>query len=333
MVVINQIDSFYNSIDNFYICIMTLQQLEYIVAVHKEKNFSKAADKCFVTQPTLSMQIHKFEEVLGAVIFDRSKQPVVATALGMEIIAIAQDVLKDTRRIQELVEDAKGQISGDLRIGIIPTVAPYLVPMFLTGFLEQYPNVNLILEEMPTDDIVRNLKMDLLDAGILVTPLSDLQIHEKPLYYEPFVAYVSPSSEMYAHNMLSPKDMDLSEIWLLNEGHCMQSQVINLCYERKKRRLVPNFEYRAGSIETLRKMVELNEGATLLPELALRDLQEHQMKMVRRFEDPQPVREVSMVTHRNYVKKGLLNALLNSIKACIPEDMQHIEGKNRIAIQ
>ena len=312
---------------------MTLQQLEYIVAVHKEKSFSKAADKCFVTQPTLSMQIHKLEEGLGMVIFDRSKQPAMATSLGKEIIAIAQDVLKDTKRIHELVEDAKGQVSGDLRIGIIPTVAPYLVPMFLTSFLEQYPKVNLILEEMPTDDIVKNLKVDLLDAGILVTPLSDLQIKETPMYYEPFVAYVSPSSGMYAHEMLSPKDMDLSEIWLLNEGHCMQSQVINLCYERKKRRLVPNFEYRAGSIETLRKMVELNEGATLLPALALMDLQENQMKMVRRFEDPEPVREISMVTHRNYVKRGLLNALLSCIKTHIPQEMQNMEGKNRIAIQ
>ncbi len=311
---------------------MTLQQLEYIVAVYKEKSFSKAADKCFVTQPTLSMQIQKLEEVLGVVIFDRSKQPVVATSLGREIIAIAQDVLKDTQRIREMVEDAKGQVSGDLRIGIIPTVAPYLVPMFLTDFLAQYPKVNLILEEMPTDDIVRDLKIDLLDAGILVTPLSDLNIKETPLYYEPFVAYVSPTSGMYAQDLLSPKDMDLSEIWLLNEGHCMQSQVINLCYERKKRRLVPNFEYRAGSIETLRKMVELNEGATLLPELALKDLQENQKKMVRRFETPEPVREVSMVTHRNYVKKGLLNALLGCIKAHIPQDMQNIDGKNRISI-
>lgn len=311
---------------------MTLQQLEYIVAVYKEKSFSKAADKCFVTQPTLSMQIQKLEEVLGVVIFDRSKQPVVATSLGREIIAIAQDVLKGTQRIREMVEDAKGQVSGDLRIGIIPTVAPYLVPMFLTDFLAQYPKVNLILEEMPTDDIVRDLKIDLLDAGILVTPLSDLNIKETPLYYEPFVAYVSPTSGMYAQDLLSPKDMDLSEIWLLNEGHCMQSQVINLCYERKKRRLVPNFEYRAGSIETLRKMVELNEGATLLPELALKDLQENQKKMVRRFETPEPVREVSMVTHRNYVKKGLLNALLGCIKAHIPQDMQNIDGKNRISI-
>lgn len=311
---------------------MTLQQLEYIVMVYKEQSFSKAADKCFVTQPTLSMQVQKLEETLGLIIFDRSKQPVVPTAFGMQIITIAQGILKDTKRLKEVVLNAKGQVAGDLRVGIIPTVAPYLVPLFLTSFLKQFPDVNLILEEMPTDKIVHYLKQDLLDAGILVTPLSEPKIKETALYYEPFVAYVSPQSAMYKKHILSPKEMDLSEIWLLNEGHCMQSQVINLCYERKKQQLVPNFEYRAGSIETLRKMVELNEGATLLPALALKDLNVQQRKMVRYFESPEPVREVSMVTHRNYVKESLLEALKTCVRANIPTPMQSVAGKNRIAI-
>lgn len=312
---------------------MTLQQLEYIVMVYKAQSFSKAAEECFVTQPTLSMQIQKLEETLGVVIFDRSKQPVIPTTVGMEIIQAAQDILKDTKRLKELVLNTKGIITGDLRVGIIPTVAPYLVPLFLTNFLKQYPDINLILEEMPTEKIVLHLKEDLLDTGILVTPLSEPQIKETPLYYEPFVAYVSPQSSMFEKRILTPKEMDLSEIWLLNEGHCMQSQVINLCYERRKQQLVPNFEYRAGSIETLRKMVELNEGATLLPALALKDLNEQQAKLVRHFENPQPVREVSMVTHRNYVKKSLLEALSSCIRACIPKEMQHGQGKNRIGIK
>lgn len=329
---ISQIDSFYTYIDFIYICVMTLQQLEYIVMVNKEQSFSKAADKCFVTQPTLSMQIQKLEETLGVVIFDRSKQPVTPTAFGMQIIDVARGILKETKRLKELVFNAKGEISGDLRVGIIPTIAPYLVPLFLTDFLKQFPDINLILEEMPTDKIVQNLKQDSLDAGILVTPLSEPQIKETPLYYEPFVAYVSPKSAMFKRQVLSPKEMDLSEIWLLNEGHCMQSQVINLCYERKKQQLVPNFEYRAGSIETLRKMVELNEGATLLPELALKDLNKQQTEMVRYFDDPEPVREVSMITHRSYIKESLLEALKTCICASIPFKMQHIEGKKRIAI-
>lgn len=312
---------------------MTLQQLEYIVAVFKARSFSKAANECFVTQPTLSMQIQKLEETLGAVIFDRSKKPVVPTAIGLEVVAIAQNVLKETKRLKELIKDAKGQVSGALRVGIIPTVAPYLVPLFLNAFMKEFPEVKLILSEMPTEEIVKNLKSDLLDAGILVTPLSDPQVRETPLYYEPFVAYVSPRSAMYQQEVLSPKEMDLSEIWLLNEGHCMQSQVINLCYERKKQQLVPNFEYRAGSIETLRKMVELNNGATLLPALAIKDLDEEQLKMVRNFESPEPVREVSLVTHRNFVKGSLIAALSASIRANVPDEMKTIEGRNIVEIR
>lgn len=312
---------------------MTLQQLEYIVAVANQQSFSKAAAVCFVTQPTLSMQIQKLEETLGATLFDRSKKPVIPTAVGAGIIAIARNILQERSRLESLVQDAKGQLSGDLRIGIIPTVAPYLIPLFLTDFLEEFPEINLVLSEMTTGEITDKLKRDQLDGGILVTPLSDSHIKEVPLYYEPFVAYVSSQSLMYREHMLSPKEMDLSEIWLLNEGHCMQSQVINLCYERRKRRLVPNFEYQAGSIETLRKLVELNKGATLLPALALSDLNENQLGMVRYFEAPEPVREVSMVTHRAYVKKSLIEALCNSVRKSIPPEMQSINGRKLVEVE
>src|SRR5690606_8130436 len=204
---------------------MTLQQLEYIVAVFVEKSFSKASEKCFVTQPTLSMQIQKLEEQLGVTIFDRSRHPVIPTAVGSEVIAQARTVLTESKRLLELVENTKGEVTGELRVGIIPTVAPYLIPLFLSGFLKNYPGIKLILNEMPTEQIVSQLKLDQIDAGILVTPLKDVQIKETPLYYEPFVAYVSPKSAIYRKENLSPQEMDLSEIWLLSEGHCMQSQV------------------------------------------------------------------------------------------------------------
>lgn len=312
---------------------MTLQQLEYIVTVAKEQSFSRAAEKCFVTQPTLSMQIQKLEETLGVIIFDRSKHPVIPTAMGKEIIEQAVKVLVEGRRLQEIVASSKDQISGELRVGIIPTVAPYLVPLFLMDFLKSNPNINLVLNELPTNQIVKHLKADLLDAGILVTPLSDEQMSEKPLYYEPFVAYISPNSAMFNQKSISPKKMDLREIWLLNEGHCMQSQVINLCYERKKQQLVPNFEYRAGSIETLRKMVEINGGATLLPMLALSDFNEEQKRMIRYFESPEPVREVSLITHRNFVKKSLIDVLSKCIKQNIPKKMLDNNGKSIIEVK
>lgn len=306
---------------------MTLQQLEYIVSVYLEKSFSRASEKCFVTQPTLSMQIQKLEETLGVLIFDRSKHPVVPTVIGLEIIEQARTVLKESMRLREIVEETKGQVTGELRIGIIPTIAPYLIPLFLTTFLEQYPGIKLILNEMPTEQILSQLKLDQIDAGILVTPLAEPQIKEVPLYYEPFVAYASPKSAIFGREKLSPKEMDLSEIWLLSEGHCMQSQVINLCYERNKQQLTPNFEYRAGSLETLRKMVELNNGATLLPALAIADLNDDQKKMVKYFEPPEPVREVSLVIHKNYVKRGMIEALSTCIRKAIPQDMQSKDKK------
>lgn len=311
---------------------MTLQQLEYIVAVSKEQSFSKAAEKCFVTQPTLSMQIQKLEETIGATIFDRSKQPVVPTEIGKEIIAQALKVLMEGRRLQEIVTVSKKQVTGELRVGIIPTVAPYLVPLFLMDFLKSNPAVNLVLNELPTAQIVNHLKMDLLDVGILVTPLDDPQLQEQPLYYEPFVAYLSAENPLLKKQTITPEEMDLSEIWLLNEGHCMQSQVLNLCYERKKQKLVPNFEYKAGSIETLRKMVEISKGATLLPMLATNELDEAQMQRVRHFEKPEPVREVSLITHRNFVKKSLIDVLSNSIKANISINMRENTGKSVVDV-
>lgn len=312
---------------------MTLQQLEYIVTVAKEQSFSRAAERCFVTQPTLSMQIQKLEETLGVIIFDRSKHPVIPTAMGKEIVEQAVKVLVEGRRLQEIVASSKDQISGELRVGIIPTVAPYLVPLFLMDFLKSNPNINLVLNELPTDQIIKHLKADLLDAGILVTPLNDIQVSEKPLYYEPFVAYISPNSAMFKRSRMSPKEMDLREIWLLNEGHCMQSQVINLCYERKKQQLVPNFEYRAGSIETLRKMVEISGGATLLPMLAITDFNEEQKRMIRYFENPEPVREVSLITHRNFVKKSLIDVLSNCIKQKIPKRMLDNKDKSIVEVK
>ncbi len=312
---------------------MTLQQLEYIVSVAKEQSFSKAAEKCFVTQPTLSMQIQKLEETIGVIIFDRSKQPVVPTDMGTQIIAQALKVLMEGRRLQEIVSASKKQISGDLRVGIIPTIAPYLVPLFLVNFLKENPAVNLVLNELPTEQIVLHLKQDLLDVGILVTPLNDPHLQEQALYYEPFVAYLSSENALLAKHAIKPEDLDLSEIWLLNEGHCMQSQVLNLCYERKKQKLVPNFEYRAGSIETLRKMVEISNGATLLPMLAINDLSEKQMQNVRKFEHPEPVREVSMITHRNFVKKSLIELLSEGIKGNIPAHMRENKGKSVIDVK
>jgi LysR family transcriptional regulator, hydrogen peroxide-inducible genes activator len=302
---------------------MTLIQLEYIVAVDTWRHFATAAAKCFITQPTLSMQLQKIEVELGVQIFDRSKVPVVPTAEGVEIIQQARVILKEVERLSEVTRERQGEIVGELRLGILPTIAPYLLPLFLKSFLEKYPGIRLKVTELTTEILVDRLKKNLLDAGLVVTPLNDPGIFEQPLFYEEFVVYVSPAETVYKKRYVLAEDIDVRHLWLLEEGHCLRSQIMNLCELKSKVQEDNNFHYEAGSIETLKKMVEMQNGITILPKLALQDLSPQQLKMVRRFKAPAPVREVSLVTHRSTVKKRILGALQREILLAVPQDMQH----------
>lgn len=311
---------------------MTLTQLEYIVAVDAWRHFGTAAEKCFVTQPTLSMQIQKFEEELGVRIFDRSKVPVVPTADGVAVIEQARVVLTEAERLSELVRIKEGKLAGELRLGIIPTVAPYLLPLFLNTFMTRYPDVRLTVIEQTTELIVERLKKGLLDAGLLVTPLEEPGVAEYPLFYEEFVAYVSPDETAYKKRYVLADDIDVRHLWLLEEGHCMRSQIMRLCELRTQSKEASNFHYEAGSIETLKKMVETRNGITILPALALNDLTSRQMMMVRHFKPPAPVREVSLVTHRHFVKQNLLQALREVILHSVPEHMKAKKHKSVIGV-
>jgi LysR family transcriptional regulator, hydrogen peroxide-inducible genes activator len=302
---------------------MTLIQLEYIVAVDTWRHFATAAAKCFINQPTLSMQLQKIEAELGVQIFDRSKVPVVPTAEGVEIIQQARVILKEVERLSEVTHERQGEIVGELRLGILPTIAPYLLPLFLKKFPEKYPGIRLKVTELTTEILVDRLKKNLLDAGLVVTPLNDPGIFEQPLFYEEFVVYVSPAETVYKKRYVLAEDIDVRHLWLLEEGHCLRSQIMNLCELKSKVQEDNNFHYEAGSIETLKKMVEMQNGITILPKLALQDLSPQQLKMVRRFTPPVPVREVSLVTHRSTVKKRILGALQREILLAVPQDMQH----------
>lgn len=314
-------------IDEGYLrVVMTLTQLQYIVAVDTWRHFATAAEKCFVTQPTLSMQIQKLEDELGVRIFDRSKSPVVPTAEGEAIIAQAREILREAERLTALAREKKGELVGELKVGIIPTLAPYLLPLFLKNFLKRFPGIRLSVTELTTDIIVEKLKKNVLDAGLLVTPLDVNGIAEQPLFYEEFVVYVSPDEAAYKKRYVLADDIDVRHLWLLEEGHCMRSQIMHLCELKTQATEGNNFQYEAGSVETLKKLVESRNGITILPELAVRDLTARQMKMVRHFKPPAPVREVSLVTHRNFVKKKFLDALRDSILHSIPD---HMKRKNR----
>ncbi len=311
---------------------MTITQLDYIIALDNYRHFATAADKCFVTQPTLSMQVQKLENELGSKLFDRSKQPVIPTEIGEEVIQQARIIVHEVKMMHQLIKDKQGILQGELSIGIIPTLAPYLLPLFLQPFLQKYPDIKIRVKEMTTDIIVEKLKTGKIDAGLLVTPLQDNSIKEYPLFYEELVAYVSKKNAAYKKTYVLADDIDLKELWLLEEGHCFRSQIVNLCELKKMSKQQSHFEYEAGSVETLRKMVEMNNGVTILPEMATLDFSIKQFNMVRHFKAPVPVREVSLVTHRDYVKKKLVDVLKAEIISAIPPKIMLNKNKNVVKI-
>jgi len=296
--------------------------MEYIVALDAHRHFALAAAHCHVTQPTLSMQISKLEQELGLQLFDRSKQPVLPTVAGTELIRQARQVLTLRDEMLEGVRAKKGVVNGELRIGIIPTLAPYLLPLFATSFAKRFPQVHLTVSELTTRPLLAQLKEGRIDTGILVTPLQEPGISEDVLFYEELLAYVSKNNAVYRKHYLLPKDIDPNKLWLLEEGHCFRSQIVNLCELRKRTRADSHFEYEAGSIETLRRMVDLTDGITILPELATLDLSSKQQQNLRPFRAPAPAREVSMVVHRHFVKKKLIELLKAEILKMVPEKMK-----------
>lgn len=297
---------------------ITLIQLEYIVAVDTYRHFATAAEKSFVTQPTLSMQIKKLEEQLGVIIFDRTRQPVIPTEQGKEIIAQARIVLRETAKIDQIVKDVTNQVSGELRIGVIPTIAPYLLPLFTGSYHRNYPNVKLKVEELVTEKVVNNLKKDLIDVGIIVTPLNDSSILERPMYYEEMMIYTNADHQLAKQSVIKIKDIATPEIWLLNDGHCFRHQVVNLCNLQEMESANLPFDFEGGSLDTLMKIIDKEGGYTLIPELASLELSDSIKQQVKRFTNSSPLREVSLITTRQFAKTKLIDLLEESIVKSIP---------------
>jgi LysR family hydrogen peroxide-inducible transcriptional activator len=299
---------------------MTLVQYEYIVAVDDYRHFATAAEKCFVTQPTLSMQIQKLEDQLGILIFDRSKQPVVPTEVGAVIITQARLVLNEAGRIREIINDEKGILSGTLRIGILPTLSPYLLPLFIKDFIEKYPDLDVNVEEAVTEQIIGKLRKNQLDIGLFVTPSGVNGLHEQPIFNEEFVAYVGKEHALSKVETIDPFLLNVEDVWVLNEGHCFRNQVLNICQPSESSAM--QFKFQSGSLEALKKIVDRHGGITLLPELATIDMSELEQENLRWFKEPKPVREVSLVTHRSFLKRKMTEALFNEIMVSIPDDLK-----------
>ncbi|REA57038.1 hydrogen peroxide-inducible genes activator [Dyadobacter luteus] len=309
---------------------MNIQQLEYIVAVDNHRHFVQAAEHCNVTQPTLSMMIRKLEEELGIKIFDRTKQPIVPTGVGRQIIDQAKVILRETGRMNEIAKHFNGDLSGELKIGIIPTIAPYLLPHFVQPFIEAYPNIRLHVSEMITERIMSELKTGNIDVGIVATVSGENSLQEIPLYKERFYAYVSANTDLYNKQYILPGDIEPNELWLLEEGHCFRTQIQRLCELSKSSRFGNSFNYRSGSIETLIRMVDRNGGITILPELAVAELSEERKKHIRHFRYPEPAREVCLVVNRELVKSRLIDALHKGIREYIPQIIAESDEQIRI---
>jgi LysR family hydrogen peroxide-inducible transcriptional activator len=295
---------------------MTITQLQYVLAVAEHKNFTLAADKCFVTQPTLSMQIQKIEEELNILIFDRSKKPIQLTAIGQKIVEQAKNIVNEAGKIKDIVEYQKGFIGGEFRIGIIPTIMPTILPMFLNNFIKKYPKIKLIIEELNTSEIIIRLKNGHLDAAIAATPLQDEKIKEIVLYYEPFVAYIPDNHSISQKSEIEISDLNIDEILLLQDGHCFRDGILNLC-KNQQMGAKNSFQLESGSFETLIKLANEGLGTTLLPYLHTLDLNEKDKLKLRQFKEPKPAREVSLIYPQSELKIHIIDALRNTISGVV----------------
>lgn len=296
---------------------MTITQLHYVLAVAEHQNFTRAAQKVFVTQPTLSMQIQKLEEELDVLIFDRSKKPIELTETGRKIVQQARNIVNESDRIKDIVDQQKGFVGGLFRLGVIPTVMPTLLPMFLNAFIKKYPKVKLKIEELHTEAIIERLKDGHLDAAIAATPLELPNIKEQVLYFEPFVGYIPEGHRLHNKKKIEVEDLDLDDILLLEDGHCFKDGILNLCKASRSTGENDHFLLESGSFETMVKLANEGLGMTLLPYLHTLDLKQTEQKNIRMFSEPNPAREVSLIYNKSELKMQIIEALRQTISGVI----------------
>ena len=298
---------------------MTLQQLEYIVAVYRTRHFVKAAEACGVTQPTLSAMIQKLEAELDVKLFERSSQQVMPTAIGKVVVEQAWKVLNRARKLKDIVAEEKKALTGTFRLGILPTIAPYLLPRFFPRLMRENSSLEIRVVEMKTAYIRRAIDRGEIDAAVMVDTgdLDDYAL--TTLFYEQFLAYVSPSDQLSAKKSIKTSDLSNELLWLLDEGHCFRDQLVKYC--QLKAAKTSQSAYSLGSIETFMRIVENGQGVTFIPELATMQLTPTQKELVRPFAIPIPTREVVMATSKAFVRQSLLNMIVGQIRNSVPEKM------------
>ncbi len=307
----------------------TITQLEYLLAIDKEQHFGKAAKTCHVSQPSLSAQVQKLEEELEVFIFDRSKKPILTTEVGKEIIQQAKIIIHEHKKLKSIANEKAMEPTGDFELAVIPTLASYVIPLFIGYFSETYPKVNLGINEYKTEDIEKLLINDEIDAGLLVTPLENEQLIERHLFFEPFYCYLHKDHALSKKKLISAADLDSSDLWLLSEGHCFREQMLKVCSTDSSNKALPTIRFESGNLDTLIKLVNTNTGFTLLPRLAVDELTEAEVaEHVRKFKSPVPTREVSLVYSRSFLKENIISALEDSIISHLPKQIRSLKRQN-----
>lgn len=303
---------------------MTIQQLEYILAVDQFRHFAKAAEYCRVTQPTLSAMIQKLEDELGVKLFDRAVQPVSPTKVGEKVIAQARVILSETSQVKDIISEEKQSLSGTFRLGVLPTIAPYLLPRFFPQLMEKYPELDVRVTEMKTQDIRQALRDGEIDAAILASILDEPSLSEEILFYEQFFGYVSRKEPLFKHEVIRTSDITGERLWLLDEGHCFRDQLMRFCQMEAVK--LNQMAYRLGSMETFMRMVESGKGITFIPELATFQLSAEQKELVRPFAIPRPTRPVVLTTNKDFIRTSLLAVLKDEIRAAVPKEMLSLQA-------
>jgi len=301
---------------------VTLTQLEYVLAINQYRHFAKAAKACHVAQPTLSLQLQKLEMSLDVIIFDRSKNPIIPTKTGEALIKQASVVLKEARLFEKIAKEKKDELSGPFKLSVIPTLAPYVIPLFLEKFSEKYPKVEVHISENETKEIIELLENDKIDAGLLVTPLGKDSFIERVLFYEPFYLYTSTSHPYYKLQKVKEQNIKDPNLWVLQDGHCFRNQVLNICQISKLQKDTnKRIHFESGSLETIKKLVNYGSGYTLLPYLSTLDISEQRKGQLKEFLSPVPTREVSLVHSRTFLKEPIIDALEKDIINFLPKEI------------
>jgi len=303
---------------------MTITQLKYTLAVAEHGNFTTASEKCFVTQPTLSMQVQKLEEELGVTIFNRSTKPLQVTEVGEKVLNQARKIIEESTRMNDVISEEKGVIGGTLKVGIIPTVTSTLLPLFLNIFTKKHKNVDLKIEEFNTETIVQKLEDNSIDCAIAATPLNNEKVIERPLYYEPFVAYVPKHHSLSGNKYLEIDDLTNGDLLILQDGHCFRNQVLNLCSLED---LNKQYELKSGSFETLINLSNNGPWMTIIPYLHSNNLSPKNIENIIPFQDPAPAREISMIYSKSQLKLPVINALMSNISSVIRGQIKYNDIK------